>query len=99
MQAHAAGAGLPMRPGAVAAQAGKLVPCFSAVGRAEQGGVFNAGIDGVGIGERRFEVPDALEFPGMGRAVVPLVGAGVAFVDELVTDGLPGLAAVVGALD
>ena len=44
-------------------------------------------------------MPDALEFPGMRRAVVPLVRAGLAVVDELVADGLPGLAAVVGALD
>ena len=33
------------------------------------------------------------------RAVVPLVRAGDAVVDELVADRLPGLAAVVGALD
>jgi hypothetical protein len=44
-------------------------------------------------------VPDALELPGVGRAVVPLVGAGRAVVGELVVDGVPGEAAVVGALD
>ena len=49
------------------------MPGFAAVGRAEDGGVFDAGVDGVGIGERRLEVPDALEFPRMLRAVVPLV--------------------------
>src|SRR5262245_55671391 len=43
-------------------------------------------------------MPDAFELPGMRRAVVPLVRAGSAVVDELVTDGLPGLAAVAGAL-
>src|SRR5262249_52979535 len=51
------------------------------------------------VGERRFEVPDPLELPGVLRAVVPLVGAGVAVVLELVADRRPRLAAVVGALD
>ena len=44
-------------------------------------------------------MPDALELPGVRRAVVPLVRAGDAVVDELVADRLPRLAAVVGALD
>ena len=78
---------------------GKFLPVLPAVGRAEQGGVFHAGVDGIGIGERRFEMPDALELPGMRRAVVPLVRAGDAVVDELVAHRLPGLAAVVAALD
>ena len=73
VQAHAAGAGLPFGAGAVAAQAGQLVPGLAAVGGAEQGGVFHAGVDRVRIGQRRLEVPDALELPGVLRAVVPLV--------------------------
>ncbi len=81
------------------AQAGELGPGLAAVGGAEEGGVFDAGVDGVGIGERGLEVPDALELPRMRRAVVPLVGAGDAVVGELVADGVPGFAAVVGALD
>ena len=64
-----------------------------------KGGVFHPGVDRVGIGERRFQVPDALELPGVRRAVVPLVRAGDALVDELVAHRLPRLAAVVGALD
>ena len=44
-------------------------------------------------------MPDALELPGVRRAVVPLVRAGDAVVDELVAHRLPRLAAVVGALD
>ena len=44
-------------------------------------------------------MPDALELKGAGGPVVPLVGAGLALVDELVIDRLPGLATVVGALD
>ena len=89
VQAHAAGAGLPAGSGAVAAQAGEFVPGLAAVGGAEEGGVFDAGVDGVGVGQRGFEMPDAFEFPGVRRAVVPLVGAGDAVVDEFVADGLP----------
>ena len=83
----------------MAAQPGKLLPGAAAVGRAEQGGILDAGVDRVGIGERRFEMPDALELPGVLRAVVPLVSAGYAVVLELVADRLPRLAAVVRALD
>ena len=57
------------------------------------------GVDGVRVGQRRFEVPDPLELPGVLRAVVPLVRARDAVVGELVADRLPRLAAVVGALD
>ena len=99
MQAHSAGARLPLGPRAVAAEAGEFLPRKAAVAGMEQGGVFHAGIDGIGIGERRFEMPDAFELPGMRRAVVPLVRAGDALVDELVAHGLPGPAAVVAALD
>ena len=83
----------------MAAQPGKLLPRLAAVGRAEQGGVFHPGVDGVRIGQRRLEMPDALELPGVRRAVVPLVRAGDAVVHELVAHRLPRLAAVVGALD
>ena len=44
-------------------------------------------------------MPDALEFPWMRCAVVPLVSARNAVVDELVADGFPCLAAVVGTLN
>ena len=99
VQAHSAGARLPARPRAVAAQSGKLLPGLPAVGGAEQGGVFHSGVDRVRIGQRRFQMPDALELPRMRRAVVPLVRAGNAVVDELVVHRLPRLAAVVRALD
>ena len=98
VQAHAAGAGLP-EVAFGAAQPGKLLPGLAAVRGLEQRRVFRPGIDRVRVGERRFEMPDALELPGMLRAVVPLVRAGHAVVDELVADRLPGLAAVVRALD
>ena len=74
VEAHAARAGLPLRTGAVTAQAGEFVPADAAIGGAEEGGIFNAGVDGVGVGERGLEVPDALELPRMLRAVVPLMG-------------------------
>ena len=113
VQAHAARARLPVRTGAVAAQPGEFLPGLAAVGRAEQGGVFHSGVDRVRIGQRRLQMPDALELPGMRRAVVPLVrGSGLPVrdaYDELVAlawgtwvgrpPGLPGLAAVVRALD
>ena len=57
------------------AQSRELVPGLSAVGRAEQRGILDAGVDGVRIGQRRLEVPDALELPRVLRAVVPLVRA------------------------
>src|SRR5262249_38312527 len=61
MEAHAASARLPLGTGAVAAQAGEFVPVLATVARAENGGVLHAGIDRVGIGERRLQMPDALE--------------------------------------
>ena len=81
------------------AQPGQLVPRLAAVGRAEQRRVLDAGVDRVGIGQRRLEMPDALELPRVRRAVVPQVRAGDAVVHELVAHRLPRLAAVVRALD
>ena len=40
-----------------------------------QCGVFYSGTDNICVGQRRFEVPNALELPGMLCAVVPLVGS------------------------
>jgi hypothetical protein len=44
-------------------------------------------------------MPDAFKFPRVRRAVVPLVSARNTVIDELVSDGRPGFAAVVGALN
>src|SRR5262249_48423549 len=44
-------------------------------------------------------MPDALELPWLGSAVVPLVGTGVALVCELIACLLPRPAAVFGGLD
>src|SRR6266568_1144423 len=98
VEAHAAGPRLPLRPGAVAAQPGELLPRLPAVVRAKQPGVFHPGVDRVRIGEGRLEMPDALELPGMLRAVVPLVrgerlaGLRRDVVDELVALALGTLA-------
>src|SRR6267143_1580833 len=73
VETHPAGPRLPFGSRAVAAQTGELLPRRTPVARAKQRGVFHPGIHGVRIGERRLEVPDALELPGMLRAVVPLV--------------------------
>ena len=86
-------------PDSVWRRPGSSVPGRAAVGGFEEAGVFDSGVAGVGVGEGGFEVPDALELPGVGRAVVPLVGAGGVGVGELVVDGVRGEAAVVGALD
>src|SRR5438445_8998887 len=90
VEAHPAGARLPLGPGAVAAQPGELLPRLAAVVRAEQPRVFHPGVYRVRIGEGGLEMPDALELPGVLRAVVPLVrgegfaGLGRGVVDELV---------------
>src|SRR5207245_6936084 len=99
VQTHPTGAWLPAGPRAVAPQSRELSPCLPAVSRAKYGSVFNPGVDRVRIGERRFQMPDSLELPGVRRAIVPLVRAGDAFVDEFVTHRLPRLATVVRALD
>ena len=99
VEAEPARARGPVRPGTVAAQAGQLGPGLGAVGRVEERRILDAGIDRVGVGQRRFEVPDALELPRVRRAVVPLMRARNAVVGELVPRRLPGLAAVVRALD
>ena len=99
VQAQPAGAGRPLGAGAVAAQRRQLGPGGAAVGRLEQRRVLDAGVDRVGVGQRRLEMPDPLEFPRVRRAVVPLVRAGNAVVEELVADRFPRLAAVAAARD
>ena len=98
VQPHPAGAWRPLGPGAVAAQPRQFLPRLPAVAGAEERGVLDARVDRVGIEQGRLEVPDALELPGMRRAVVPLVRARVALVGERVADRRPGLPAVVGPL-
>ncbi len=75
------------------------MPVRPGVGRSEQGGILDAGEDGVGIGEGRLEMPDPGELPRMRRPVVPLVRARHAVVGKLVPYRLPRGAAVVGTLD
>src|SRR5262245_12900088 len=99
MQAHAACTRLPVGAGPVAAKPRELLPRLAAVGGVEQSRVLDAGVHGLTIGQRRLKVPDALELPGMGGAVVPLVSAGDSLVGKVIADWLPGFAAVARALD
>jgi hypothetical protein len=62
VQAHAAGARHPFRA-LLFAQAGQLLPGLPAVGRAEQRGVLDPGVDRVRVGRRRLQMPHALELP------------------------------------
>src|SRR5205814_9097176 len=50
----------------------------------KKSGVFHACINMIRIMERRLQVPDTLELPGMLRPVVPLVCAWYAVVNEFV---------------
>src|SRR5690349_3562853 len=99
MQAHSSGARLPLRARLVIAQARQLLPMLPAVNRAEHGRVLDPGIDGVRIVQRRLQMPDPGELPGMWRAVVPLMRTRDPVVAEFVSHRLPGLTAVVGPLD
>ncbi len=83
----------------MAAQSGELLPSLPSVDRAEQGGVFDPGVNRVRIGQRRLEMPDSLELPRVRCAIVPLVGAGDSVVREFVTYRFPRFAAIVRALD
>src|SRR5580658_6551569 len=80
-------------------QAGQFGPVLPAIGRAEQPGVLNPGIDRVRVVQGRLQVPDPGELPWMRRAVIPLMGPGRAVVAELVADRCPAGAAVIGTLD
>jgi hypothetical protein len=83
----------------MSAQPGKLLPRAAAVGRAEQSGVFHPSIHGLGVGQRRFEMPDTLELPRLRRAVIPQVSARSAGILELVADCLPRFPTVIRTLD
>src|SRR4029079_14402350 len=84
VEAEAPDAGLPCRARAVAAESRQLGAGVAPVRRAEDRCVLDTRVDRVGVGQRRLEVPDALELPRVRRAVVPLVRAGHAPLTELV---------------
>src|SRR6202034_3582409 len=73
VQAHATGARLPLGSGAVSAESGELMPRLAAVRSAENSRILDSCVRRIGIVERWFDVPYALEFPRVLRAVVPLV--------------------------
>src|SRR6185503_5199045 len=74
-------------------------PAAAAVARTEERRILHAGVDDVRVTDRRLEMPDTRELPGVRRAVVPEVRAGGAIVREAVAHLLPGPAAIVGSLD
>src|SRR5712692_1800190 len=98
VQAQTARARRPARCRLMGTEGRQLAPALATVGRLEKRGVLDARVYRVGVALRRFQVPDALELPGMRGAVVPGVRARRALIGELVADGLPGLAAIVRAL-
>src|ERR1700687_877812 len=98
VQAHSSGAGLPKVAFRVA-ERGEFLPILAAVGGAEHGGVFHSSVDGIGIFQGWFEMPNAFEFPGVLRAVIPFMSSGISLVDKFVADWLPGFSAVVRALN
>ena len=98
MQTHPARARRPVRPAAMLAQPGQLLPVRAAVGRLEQRRVFHAGIHGIGIRQRRLQVPHPLELPRMRRPVIPLMRSRHALIRKLVSHRSPRLSAVVRPL-
>ncbi len=85
----------------MAAQAGQFLPVLAAVRRFEYRGIFDSGVNRVGIRERRLKMPHALKLPRMLRAIVELVCgerccSGV--VDELVALALRHTAGASGWL-
>src|SRR5262249_89452 len=90
---------LPIRARSMSTQAGQFLPVLASVIGTEDGGVFDSGEDGLRVAQRRLQMPDAFEFPGMGCAVVPFMRAGYTFVAKLVTHRLPGFAAIIRPLN
>src|SRR5262249_17992087 len=73
VQTHATCTRLPLRPGSVPTQSGELLPVLAAIARPEDGSVFNACINSVGIGQRWLQMPHPLELPGVLRPGIPLM--------------------------
>jgi len=99
VQAQPASARLPGRTGGMQAQPGKFEPGHAAVGGAKQRRVLDARIDGVRIGQRWLQVPDALELPRVRAAVVVLVRAGHAVIHERIAHRRPRCAAILRPMD
>jgi hypothetical protein len=62
-----------MGSSAVSTQARHFLPVLAAICRTKQRGIFNPGVNGIRIGQRRFQMPDTLERPRMLCAIKPLV--------------------------
>src|ERR1700719_205009 len=81
------------------AQSREFLPGLCAVGRAKYRRVLHPGVYSIRIFERWLQMPHSLELPGVRLPVIPLMGAGNPVVHEFVAHWLPGLTAVIGALD
>src|SRR5205823_1854432 len=73
VQTHSARARLPLWAAVVFAEPRQLLPSCAPIFGFKKGRVFYAGVNVIGILECRLQVPDALKFPGMLCAVVPLM--------------------------
>ena len=98
MQAHSAGARLPARARIMTPQARNLLPGLARIVGPEQSCILHAGVKRVGGEERRFDMPDTLELPGVRRAVIPLVRSGQTIVGKMIVDHGPTPAAILRAL-
>src|SRR5262245_46929131 len=94
MQAHAAGAGLPIGSRTMAAKSGQFGPGLPGVRCLEDRRVFDPGVDHIRIRQRRLEMPHPFELPWMRRAIVPLMRTGHTVIGELVAYSFPCLAAI-----
>src|SRR5262245_37663805 len=99
METHPAGARRPLGSGSVTSETRPFLPRLRAVGAPEQRRVFDAGVNQIGIRQRRLEMPGSLELPRVRCAVVPLVRARDAVVRELIAGRLPRLSTVIRPLN
>src|SRR5256885_3535923 len=73
VKTHTARAGLPLRPGSVAAQSRKFAPRLAAIFGFEERGIFHTGKNRVRFRQGWLKVPDALELPRVLRAIIKLM--------------------------
>src|SRR5256885_2276021 len=73
VKTHTTRAGLPLRPGSVAAQSRKFAPRLAAIFGFEERGIFHTGKNRVGFRQGWLKVPDALELPRVLRAIIKLM--------------------------
>src|SRR5216683_5904139 len=82
VQAEPAGTGRPSGRRLVSPNTRQLGPALAGVFRLEERSVLGTRVHGVGVVERRLEVPHPLELVWMRRCVVPRVRSNLAFVEK-----------------